>query len=208
MRITRTLITAVAACWLPVAAFAQQQTTGGMGGMGGMSGMGGMGGMSGMSMGQHGMHMNMPGVPQMHMGPGGGPACMMMQPGQMGMGGMGGMGMGGMAGMGGMMMPVPVEQRLMHIQAQLGITEAQAAKWNGYANAMPAHAQAHMAHHAEMMKGMAATPPERLDAHIKGMEAMALSLKAVKPALDELYGALNEQQKQLANMLLGPGCMM
>jgi len=53
------------------------------------------------------------------------------------------------------------------------------------------------------------TPVERLDAHITTMESRVSALKAIKPALSNLYAALNADQKKKANELLtGVGCMM
>ena len=44
----------------------------------------------------------------------------------------------------------------------------------------------------EKMKGGAT---ERMDARIKGMEAMIDALKAAKPATEKLYAVLNDEQK-------------
>jgi len=50
---------------------------------------------------------------------------------------------------------------------------------------------------------------ERLDAHIKTMESMVESLKALRPATETLYKVLSADQKTKADLLLGMGgCMM
>lgn len=204
MRNASLAVTAITALCLTGGALAQQQ--GQQQGMGGMPGMNmGMGGMD-MSMGAGGMQMQMPGMPPMRMGPGG---CMMM--GQGGMSGMGGMGMGGMGmgGMGGGMMMPPIEQRLAMAKTQLGITDAQGSAWEAYAKAATAHSGIHKTNHEAMMKGMqSGSVVDRMDIHIKNMEAMVAALKDLKPAMAGLFAVLSDQQKQLANTLLEPHCMM
>jgi hypothetical protein len=40
------------------------------------------------------------------------------------------------------------------------------------------------------------------------MESMVESLKALRPATETLYGALSDDQKKKADLLLGMGCCM
>ncbi len=154
-------------------------------------------------------------MPEQHMmGPGMmGPGMMgpgMMGPGMMSRGGMMGM-MAGCPMMGAMAEgPTYAEGRIAFLKAELGVTDAQKAAWDTYAEAIR--------HNLQSMKGMrqgmkavmeAKTPVERLDAHIGAMEGRLAALKEVKPALAALYGALSpEQQKKANGLLTGMGCMM
>ncbi len=110
---------------------------------------------------QHGPGMMGPGM----MGPG-----MPMGGGMMGCPMMGGQGMTmgqmPMGGMGpGMMMTGPaIEGRLAYLKAELGITEAQTAAWNGYVTAVKARQSAMQGTHQGTMHACAsATPVARLD---------------------------------------------
>lgn len=159
--------------------------------------------------------------------PGGGMMGGMMGQGKGGMMGQGkgdmmGQGMGGMMGgcpmmgqgmqgMGhGMMHSGPMmEGRLAYIKADLEITEAQAAVWAAYADAVRARHAGMEGMHADMMKAkVGGSALERMDAHIKAMESMVESLKALKPATEALYAVLTDEQKKKADQLLGGGCGM
>ena len=134
--------------------------------------------------------------------------------GQMGMGqgnmGMMGPGMQGMMGAGMMMDFGPMmEGRLAYVKAELGITDAQSAAWDGYVTAVKARASNMQGMHTAMMQAMqAGTALERLDERTKAMESMVESLKALRPATETLYGALSDDQKKKADLLLGMGCCM
>jgi len=52
------------------------------------------------------------------------------------------------------------------------------------------------------MKG---TAIERMDARVKHMQARLEAMKAIKPATEALYNALNAEQKKKADKLLGMG---
>jgi hypothetical protein len=54
-----------------------------------------------------------------------------------------------------------------------------------------------------MQKGDATT---RMDARIKSMEVMAESMKALKPATETLYAVLTDEQRKLADQLIGVAC--
>ncbi len=143
---------------------------------------------------------------QMPMGQGMGMTggCPMMG-GNMGMGMMGpGMGPGMMMGMGPMM-----EGRLAYLKADLGITDAQAAAWDGYVSTVKARGDAMQGMHATMMQAMqSGTAMARMDAHTAAMQSMMDSMKALKPATEALYKVLSDDQKKKADMLLGMGCCM
>ena len=147
------------------------------------------------------------GMGQMGMGQMGMGQMGMMGPGNMGMMGTG---MHGMMGPGMMMDFGPmIEGRLAYMKAELGITDAQSAAWDGYATAVKARASNMQGMHTAMIKVMqAGTALERLDERTKAMESMVESLKALRPATEALYGALSDDQKKKADQLLGMGCCM
>jgi hypothetical protein len=102
------------------------------------------------------------------------------------------------------------EGRIAFLKAELGITDAQKSVWDVYADAIKNNPQS-MQGMWQMMKTVfeAKTPVERLDAHVAAMESRTTALKAVKPALANLYAALTDEQKRKADELLtGMGCMM
>jgi hypothetical protein len=115
----------------------------------------------------------------------------------------------GMMGPMGMMHGPMLEGRLAYIKAELAITDAQSAAWNGYVSAVKARASSMQSMHGTMMQAMqSGTAMARMDAHIKAMEAMTEGLKALKPATEALYAELTPDQKQKADQLLSMGCMM
>ena len=160
--------------------------------MGGMMGQGGTG-MMGPGMMNQGM-----------MGPG---TCSMM--GGMGQGMMMGWGMMNPAMMGIMMGGPAAQGRLAYMKAELGITDAQTAAWDGYASAVNARVTSMQGMHAGMMQAMqTGSAITRMDAHIKAMQSMVDSMQALKPATEALYAVLTDEQKQKADLLLVTGCMM
>src|SRR5215472_2497906 len=113
---------------------------------------------------------------------------MPMGQGMMGMGMMGGcpmMGMMGQAGMQGMMgqgmmgagnMAAQVEGRLAYLRVELGITEAQAAAWKEYAEAVKSRMSGMQSMRQEMMSAMqSGTALDRVKARTKMMETMIAS---------------------------------
>lgn len=102
------------------------------------------------------------------------------------------------------------EGRIAFLKTELGITEAQKAVWDAYADAIKSNLQ-NMQSMWQSMKSVfeAKTPVERLDAHIAVMDGRLGALKAIKPALANLYAALSADQKKKADEILtGVGCMM
>ena len=140
--------------------------------------------------------------------------------GQMGMGQMGMMGPGNMGmmgpGMHGMMGPgmmtdfgPMMEGRLAYVKAELGITDAQTAAWDGYANAVKVQATTMQGMHTVMVQTMQSGDAlERLDARTKATEHMVESLKALRPVTEALYKTLSDDQKKKADPLLGMSCCM
>ncbi|MCB1413515.1 MAG: Spy/CpxP family protein refolding chaperone [Xanthobacteraceae bacterium] len=176
---------AAATVAIPSATYAQRGPGGMMGGM--------MGGYGGGMMGGYGGGM---------MGPGYG------MRGNFGPGMMGGCGMMGAAAEGGA--STFAAGRLAFLKAELGITDAQKAVWDTYAEAIKDNLTS-MQGMWQMMNAVieAKTPAERLDARIAAMESRVAALKEVKPALEKLYAALSDTQKGKADEILtGMGCMM
>lgn len=137
---------------------------------------------------------------------------MMMGQGMSGQGGVG-QGMMGQGMMGqGMMgrqpgMGAMVDGRLAYLKSELKITDAQTDAWNEYAEAVKGRVGAMQDMRESMMETMRqGSATERMDARIKGMEAMVEALKAVKPATEKLYAALTDEQKKIADQLIGMDC--
>ena len=125
----------------------------------------------------------------------------MMNHGQMGRGMMRG-GKRRHGGMGAM-----TKGRLAYLKAELKISEVQQPAWNEYSDAAKDRVSIMQGMRQGMMESMQnGTAVERMDARISGMEAMLESMKTVKPAADKLYGALNDEQKKIANELIGRDC--
>jgi len=144
-------------------------------------------GQGGMMMGQGGAMMGQGAM----MGPGG-PMMMMMM---------------GHAGM--MALADRVEGRIAFLRAELRITDAQQAQWNAFAAALRAGADS-----IRGARGPAApmtTAPTGalalLDQHQRTLTARLEAIRAVRPALEQLYAVLSDEQKatldQLAPMHVG-----
>jgi hypothetical protein len=148
----------------------------------------------------------------------GGMGHMMMGQGMMGQGMMdqGMMDQGGMPMMG-MNPSQHIEGRLAFLKTELKITEAQAAPWNAYADAERANAKRMselmdgMMSGGTMMQGqpgMTMSVPDRLARTDQHLQAHMELLKAIKEPTLQLYGVLSDEQKRLADQLLGPMGMM
>ena len=128
----------------------------------------------------------------------------------MGMMGRGGLGEGGQGQ--GMMrrqfkMGAMVEGRLAYLKGELDITDAQATAWEGYVSAVKARVELMKGMHESMFETMQkGTATERMDARIAGMEAMLEAMKAMKPATEALYAVLSDEQKKVADELIGTDC--
>lgn len=100
-----------------------------------------------------------------------------------------------------------VEGRLAYLKGELEITDAQAAAWEGYASAVKARVDLMKGIHEGILETMQkGTATERMDARIAGMEAMLESMKAMKPATEALYAVLSDEQKKMADELIGADC--
>ncbi len=131
----------------------------------------------------------------------------MMGPGMMGQGMMGQGKMGqGMMGRH-VKMGAMVDGRLAYLRSELNITDAQTEAWKGYTDAVKGRVDVMQGMRQGMMNAMQkGSAIERMDARMKGMEAMVESMKAVKPATEKLYAALSDEQKQVADQLIGLDC--
>lgn len=110
--------------------------------------------------------------------------------------------MGGPARMGAI-----VDGRLAYLKGELNISDAQMDAWNGYAEAVKSRVDVMQRMRQGMMEAMQkGRATERMDARIKGMEAMIDALKAAKPATEKLYAVLNDEQKKIADQLIGMDC--
>jgi hypothetical protein len=142
-------------------------------------------------------------APMMGMMGGGCPMMGMMGGGMTGRGMMGG---GMMAGrqpnMGAM-----AEGRLAYLKGELAITDAQTEAWNGYAEAVKGRVETMRGMRQGMMDVMQkGSATDRMNARISGMETMLESMKAIGPATEKLYGVLTDDQKKVADELIGNDC--
>ncbi|WP_198368991.1 Spy/CpxP family protein refolding chaperone [Roseomonas rosulenta] len=121
----------------------------------------------------------------------------------------GGMPMGaGMMGHG--MMGEHVEGRIAFLKAEIGITEAQTAQWNAFAEALRANGRAMTELRAQMPQAAqqptATTPALTLPQRLEQRERMATvhieALHRLRAALTPLYTVLTEQQRQAADSLV------
>jgi hypothetical protein len=102
-----------------------------------------------------------------------------------------------------------MEARLAYIKADLAITEAQTAAWDGYADAVRARRSTTETKREEMMKAKeGGSALQRMDARIKAMEAKLDGLKVLKAPTEALYAVLSDEQKKKADELLGGRCGM
>lgn len=142
-------------------------------------------------------------APMMGMMGGGCPMMGMMGEGMTGRGMMGrGMMEGRQPNMGAM-----VEGRLAYLKGELAITDAQTEAWNIYAEAVKGRVETMQGMRQGMMDAMLkGSATDRMKARISGMESMLESMKTVGPATEKLYGVLSDDQKKIADDLIGNDC--
>jgi hypothetical protein len=100
-----------------------------------------------------------------------------------------------------------IEGRLAYLKGELDITDAQAAAWTGYADAVKARIDLMQGMRQSMFDAMRkGTAIERMDVRIANMEAMLEAMKQLKPATEALYAALTDEQKAVADELIGADC--
>jgi len=100
-----------------------------------------------------------------------------------------------------------IEGRLAFIKAELKITDAQAAQWSAFADAVRGNINSMLEMRKSMMSGLGAssTLPERLALEDKLVTAHLAAVKRTEEAVAKLYGALTDDQKKIADtIVLGP----
>ncbi|MCB1505727.1 MAG: Spy/CpxP family protein refolding chaperone [Hyphomicrobiaceae bacterium] len=113
-----------------------------------------------------------------------------------------------------MMMGPHAAGRMAFIKAELGLKDNQQAAFDAVVEVMKQHAEGRQDRHKAMWTAMqsATSPLDRLGARLTMMETRLGMMKEMKAAIDKLYGALDDQQKQKADYLLpgmgGMRCMM
>ncbi|MEI4234803.1 Spy/CpxP family protein refolding chaperone [Roseovarius sp. D22-M7] len=117
-----------------------------------------------------------------------------------------------MGGMGGHMMgggPAKhIEGRLAFLKTELGITDAQMDVWEDYAEAVRDAAGSMQQMHETMMSGDRPTSfPDRMERREQMMSARIEGLRTLRDAAVPLYEALDDQQKQVADSIMGMGMM-
>jgi hypothetical protein len=100
-----------------------------------------------------------------------------------------------------------IEGRLAYLKGELDITDAQTEAWTGYADAVKARIDLMQGMRQSMFDAMQkGTAIERMDVRIANMEAMLEAMKQLKPATEALYAALTDEQKAVADQLIGADC--
>lgn len=101
-----------------------------------------------------------------------------------------------------------IEGRLAFLKTELGITDAQMDAWEDYADAMRKSAGSMQQMHETMMSGDPPTSfPERMERHEQMMSARIETLRTLRDAAVPLYEALDDEQKQVADSIMGMGMM-
>ena len=97
--------------------------------------------------------------------------------------------------------------RLAYLEGELDITDAQTEAWKAYAEAVGARVDLMQGMWQSMIGAMRqGTAIERMDARIASMESMLEAMKALKPATEKLYAVLTDEQKKVADQLIGMDC--
>jgi hypothetical protein len=117
-----------------------------------------------------------------------------------------GMGMFGRWGRGPEMMLERVEGRLAFMKAELKITDAQTAAWNGFADAVRVAAKQHNEGMKAILAGdeRAKSLPERLDTQEQVLSARLEQIRQIKASLKDLYAILSDDQKKEADDMVAP----
>lgn len=102
------------------------------------------------------------------------------------------------------------DERILFLEKELRITSAQQPIWAAYAAALKAHLERMAGMQQSVMKILdAKNPVDRIRSYVAAMDIRLSSLKALEPALAELYGALDADQKERSDAILtGMGCTM
>jgi hypothetical protein len=101
-----------------------------------------------------------------------------------------------------------IEGRLAFLKTELGITDAQMGVWEDYADAMRNSADSMQQMHDTMMSGDRPTSfPNRMERREQMMSARLDTMKTLRDAAEPLYEALDDEQKQVADSIMGMGMM-
>jgi LTXXQ motif family protein len=117
-------------------------------------------------------------------------------------------------GMDGMSTIDHIEGRIAFLRTELKVTDAQAAAWNGFADALRANAKKLADVRASMMSGVggaqaqASTLADRLDLQEKWLLARLDGTRMMKSAFVKLNETLSDDQKKTANDLFAPNMGM
>lgn len=96
-----------------------------------------------------------------------------------------------------------IEGRIAFLRAELGITEAQQAQWNAFADTLRAQASTMRTMRGQMMQGgMPETWPDRLALEQRVLSARLEAVKAIQAPASALYASLSPEQQKKANELL------
>ena len=102
-----------------------------------------------------------------------------------------------------------IEGRIAFLRTELKITDAQAAAWNTFADALRTNAQKLGVARASMMgqgpgQQQPSTLADRLDLQERWLLARLEGIRAIKPAFANLYATFSDDQKKTANEILAP----
>ncbi len=107
-----------------------------------------------------------------------------------------------------MMAPERIEGRIAFLRTELKITGAQESLWSAFAEALRANARAMSSTHAMAGQGAASQAlPQRIERQERALSGQLDALRQLKTALQPLYAALDDAQKQTADQLLLPAAM-
>jgi hypothetical protein len=99
------------------------------------------------------------------------------------------------------------EGRLAYLKSALGITQEQEPVWISYVDTVKSQVAAMQGMHQNMMEVMQkGSAVDRMDVRIGAMEAMLDAMKTMKPATEKLYAGLKDEQKKIADQLIGTHC--
>ena len=103
--------------------------------------------------------------------------------------------------------------RIASLKTELKITESQIPAWTKFSDALVSSAktmeESMDAMHKHMQSGVMLTLPEKLELHAQMAAAHITNMRAIKAALNPLYGSFSDEQKKLADDLkIGPMGLM
>lgn len=100
-----------------------------------------------------------------------------------------------------------VDGRLAYLKGELDITDAQIEAWQSYVDAAKGRVAVMQGMRQGMMDAMQkGSAIERMEVRISSMETMVEAMKALKPATEKLYAVLANEQKKVADQLIGIHC--